>query len=64
MAGGCSTHDATANTILQAFHSTWIVGFGIPRIVTSDRGAQFPSAKNPVEFLMANASQQKMLTKS
>ena len=35
--------DATANTILQAFHRGWISRFGIPRIVTSDLGAQFTS---------------------
>ena len=35
--------EATADTIIQAYHSTWIARFGIPRIVTSDRGAQFTS---------------------
>ena len=35
--------EATADTIIQAFHRTWIARFGIPRIVTSDRGAQFTS---------------------
>ena len=35
--------DATADTVLQAFHNTWIARFGVPRIVTSDRGAQFTS---------------------
>ena len=33
--------DATADTILQAFDRVWISRFGVPRIVTSDRGAQF-----------------------
>ena len=36
-------HDATPDTILQAFHCAWIARFGIPRIVTSNRGTQFTS---------------------
>ena len=35
--------DATTDTILQAFLDAWIAKFGIPRIVTTDRGAQFTS---------------------
>ena len=35
--------EATADTILQAFLGTWIARFGVPRTVTSDRGAQFTS---------------------
>ena len=35
--------DTTADTILQAFHRVWIARFGIPKVITSDRGAQFTS---------------------
>ena len=35
--------DATTDTVLQAFVSTWIARFEVPRTVTSDRGAQFTS---------------------
>ena len=35
--------DSTTDSILQAFLATWVARFGIPRIVTSDRGAQFTS---------------------
>ena len=35
--------DATADSILQAFHLSWTSRFGIPRVTTSDRGAQFTS---------------------
>ena len=34
--------DATADTVLQEFHRTWIARC-VPRVVTSDRGAQFTS---------------------
>ena len=36
--------DATAETVLQAFLSTWVAHFRVPSTVTSDRGAQFTSA--------------------
>ena len=36
--------DTTAETVLQSFIATWIARFGIPHMVTSDRGAQFSSA--------------------
>ena len=35
--------DASADTILRAFLSTWVARFGVPKILTSDRGAQFTS---------------------
>ena len=35
--------DTTADTVLQAFIGGWIARFGVPRTVTSDRGAQFTS---------------------
>ena len=33
--------DVTADTILQAFLNSWVTHFGVPKVVTSDRGAQF-----------------------
>ena len=33
--------DTTAVTVLQAFIAGWIARYGVPRVVTSDRGAQF-----------------------
>ena len=35
--------DATTDVILQAFNASWVARFGVPRIITSDRGAQFTS---------------------
>ena len=35
--------NATADKILLAFLNTWVARFGVPRVVTSDRGAQFTS---------------------
>ena len=35
--------DSTADTIIQAFHLNWTARFGVPRIITTDRGAQFTS---------------------
>ena len=35
--------DMTTDTFLQAFISGWIARYGVPRTVTSDRGAQFTS---------------------
>ena len=35
--------ETSEETILQAFLSTWVARFGIPRTVTTDRGAQFSS---------------------
>ena len=35
--------DTTTDTILQAFINGWIARYGVPRTVTSDRGAQFTS---------------------
>ena len=35
--------DSTSDTVLQTFMTTWVARFGVPRTVTSDRGAQFTS---------------------
>ena len=35
--------DTTADTVLQAFLDHWVSRFGVPAVVTSDRGAQFTS---------------------
>ena len=35
--------DTTTDTIMQAFINGWIARYGVPRAVTSDRGAQFTS---------------------
>ena len=35
--------DTTAETVLQVFIDNWVVRFGIPETVTTDRGAQFTS---------------------
>ena len=35
--------DISAETVLEAFISCWVACFGVPKQVTSDRGAQFTS---------------------
>ena len=35
--------DTTAETVVQAFLDNWVARFGIPTMVTTDRGAQFTS---------------------
>ena len=35
----------TAEVVLDVFVGTWVARFGVPTIITSDRGAQFTSAK-------------------
>ena len=35
--------DSRADTVAKAFINTWIARFGVPEVVTSDRGAQFTS---------------------
>ena len=35
--------DTKAETVTEAFVDTWVARFGIPEVVTSDRGAQFTS---------------------
>ena len=35
--------DTTTDTVLHAFIAGWIARYGVPRVVTSDRGAQFTS---------------------
>ena len=35
--------DSKAETVAQAFVEHWIARFGVPKVVTSDRGAQFTS---------------------
>ena len=36
--------ETTAEAILDAFVATWVARFGVPAILTSDRGVQFTSA--------------------
>ena len=35
--------DITAESIAQAFITNWIARFGVPHVVTTDRGKQFES---------------------
>ena len=37
-------HDITAETVAKAFVERWVAAFGVPSIVTTDRGTQFESA--------------------
>ena len=39
--------DATSDAVLQALVSTWIVRFGIPKVVTTDRGRSSPLGLGP-----------------
>ena len=36
--------NSTSDTVIQAFLNGWIARFGIPSVITTDRGAQFESA--------------------
>jgi transposase InsO family protein len=37
-------HNMEASTCVDAFIANWVVRFGVPGTVTTDRGAQFTSA--------------------
>ncbi len=36
--------DLSAETVAKAFVARWVATFGVPAIVTTDRGSQFESA--------------------
>ena len=44
MARGHHTLDSTAETAAHAFLSGWILRFGIPAIITTNRGVRFEAA--------------------
>ena len=44
MAGGYTYTNITAETVAKAFVQRWVAMFGVPAIITTDRGAQLESA--------------------